>query len=515
MAPGVSSCQFQDLPPSISFSGSGFMATYQLGVAQCLLNHAPWLLRTAPFVLGASAGSLVAAAVVCDMSLTQVRDEMLYFAKHMKAFTLGPLNPSINVFHWLEGILRKHLPSDAHKLANGRLVVAMTRMTDGKHAVMSEFQSKDEVVQALLCSCFVPGYCGMQPPSFKGVHYVDGGFTSMQPIMTAPSSHTLTICPFSGEIDICPRDTASKWDMVVSGTALKANMANSFRIINALYPMALETLEQAYHSGYKDAIHFLQNSDLAFHLMMQKASPGPQNYYLNKKWMELETTLEEDEEEEIKEEEESAALTASTDSRRLQTRDSTEDKSALKMNERAATEPAPHADMIQNVLLCNLLSYLSMFGFPMTVLSYLLLPLTMPLFYILQNRHRLQLWSAETPVLLFWLWHSLRQFTVFFTTIVICTIKKNVTERIMPAILLLQWLNVQAEFEGPGEKSQGRWYSTLHPLFSSAFHSPSSHSLSSDEPNKSNLLSHLDHEEDVSGRGSAHRRFPRYDSIMG
>lgn len=68
MAPGVSSCHYREVPPSISFSGSGFMATYQLGVAQCFLNYAPWILHTAPCVLGASAGSLVAAAVVCEIS---------------------------------------------------------------------------------------------------------------------------------------------------------------------------------------------------------------------------------------------------------------------------------------------------------------------------------------------------------------------------------------------------------------------------------------------------------------
>lgn len=71
MAPGVSSCHYREVPPSISFSGSGFMATYQLGVAQCFQNYAPWILRTAPSVLGASAGSLVAAAVVCEMSLSK------------------------------------------------------------------------------------------------------------------------------------------------------------------------------------------------------------------------------------------------------------------------------------------------------------------------------------------------------------------------------------------------------------------------------------------------------------
>lgn len=76
-----------------------------------------------------------------------IRDEMLHFAKQVKAFTLGPFNPSINVFHWLELILHKHLPSDAHQLASGRLAVAMTRLTDSKLIIMSDFHSKEDVVQ--------------------------------------------------------------------------------------------------------------------------------------------------------------------------------------------------------------------------------------------------------------------------------------------------------------------------------------------------------------------------------
>ncbi|XP_068589365.1 omega-hydroxyceramide transacylase isoform X2 [Cebidichthys violaceus] len=275
MAPGVSSCHYREVPRSVSFSGSGFLATYQLGVAQCFLTYAPWILSTAPCVLGASAGSLVAAAVVCGMSMITIRDEMLYFVKQMKAFTFGPFNPSINVFHWLEHILYKHLPSDAHQLANGRLSVSMTRLSDGKHIVASEFQSKEDVVQALLCSCFVPVYCGMLPPTFKGEYYVDGGFSKMQPVYAVPYSQTLTVSPFSGEIDICPSDTPCMWDMVVSGSTLKGNKANSIRILNALYPMALETLEQAYHNGYKDAIHFLLCNDVVSYLMIQKEPQGP------------------------------------------------------------------------------------------------------------------------------------------------------------------------------------------------------------------------------------------------
>lgn len=82
MAPGVSSCHYREVPPSISFSGSGFMSTYQLGVAQCFLTYTPWILRTAPHVLGASAGSLVAAAVVCEISPSeyfQFRNVLLFY----------------------------------------------------------------------------------------------------------------------------------------------------------------------------------------------------------------------------------------------------------------------------------------------------------------------------------------------------------------------------------------------------------------------------------------------------
>uniref|UniRef100_A0A3Q1HUF4 PNPLA domain-containing protein n=1 Tax=Acanthochromis polyacanthus TaxID=80966 RepID=A0A3Q1HUF4_9TELE len=260
MAPGVSSCHYQENPRSISFSGSGFLATYQLGVAQCFLNHAPWILHNAPSVLGASAGSLVAAAVVLSFVLN-----LPLWDKIVKASTLGPLNPSVNLFHCLECIVNKYLPHDAHQLTGGRLAIAMTRLTDGKHVVMTEFHSKEDIVQALLCSCYVPGYCGFLPPSFKGVRYLDGAFTGMQPVLTVSPCNTLTVCPFSGETDICPTDTPCMWDVVTSGSVLKGNMANSLRVINALFPVTVEALEQAFHGGYKDGVNFLLSSGGKLH----------------------------------------------------------------------------------------------------------------------------------------------------------------------------------------------------------------------------------------------------------
>ncbi|CAJ1085113.1 patatin-like phospholipase domain-containing protein 2 [Xyrichtys novacula] len=438
MAPGVSSCHYREVPPSLSFSGSGFLATYQLGVAQCFLNYAPWILSSAPSVLGASAGSLVAAAVVCEMSPVTIRDEVLNFAKQMKAFTLGPLNPSINVLQWLECVLNKYLPADAHQLANGRLAVAVTRMADSKLTIMSEFQSREDVVQALLCSCFVPGYCGLLPPSFKGVYYVDGGFRSMQPTMPVPCSSTLTVSPFSGESDICPLDSPSMWDMVVSGTTLKGNMANSFRIINALYPMALETLAEAFHSGYKDAFYFLENNNLAQHMIFNKVSQnGPIYYNQNIDSMDLEVKGEQ--EEEMKEGRETT--TQRCTEKGYMRSISTEIESP---KDQPTKRPTLRFEIMRHVALTNVMSYLSMFGLPAKILSHLLLPLMVSFYAVVQSRKRLEVLVRQAPESLFWVWHAVRHFTLFFYEIVVYSLKKNVRDRVMPTILLFQWLKIRA-----------------------------------------------------------------------
>ncbi|XP_072304672.1 patatin-like phospholipase domain-containing protein 4 [Eucyclogobius newberryi] len=425
MAPGITNCQFRETPVPISFSGSGFMATYQLGVAQCLLNYAPWILKTAPCVFGASAGSLVAAAVVCEIDFVCIRDEMLHFAKQVKAFRLGPFNPSINVFHWLEHLLQKYVSDDAHKLACGRLAVAMTRLEDGKHIVITEYHSKEDIVQALLCSCFVPGYCGMTPPSFKGMCYLDGGFTGMQPVH--PQCPTLTVSPFSGDMDICPADAPCLWEMVVAGTALKANGANCGRVINALYPVTLESLEEAFDSGYNDAILFLLRNELApslnvshekTHLKTTKRdAAGDQNN-----------------------------LTNFTDSTMTQATGSKDDP-IRKLS-------AMPLDFLENVLLRNIMTNETMVRVSEKLFTFLLLPLLLVVFTGAQSWNRLQFWLRDSPRWMFWIWAGFRHFTGFFYDICISTIRKNIYERVKNIMMLLMWLNVYVEMEGPPRAGQ-------------------------------------------------------------
>jgi len=92
-------------------------------------------------------------------------------------------------------------------LCSGRLFISATRARDYANVVISEFDSRDELIQAILCSCFIPFYCGRTPPTYRGEHYIDGGFSDNQPGKWEPG--TVTVSPFSGESDICPSDEDS------------------------------------------------------------------------------------------------------------------------------------------------------------------------------------------------------------------------------------------------------------------------------------------------------------------
>lgn len=84
-------------PFSLSFSGSGFLALYQVGVVQSLLELAPELLKSACKVYGSSAGSLIAAAVVCGISLDDLKEFFFATAKEARKTILGPLSPKCSL----------------------------------------------------------------------------------------------------------------------------------------------------------------------------------------------------------------------------------------------------------------------------------------------------------------------------------------------------------------------------------------------------------------------------------
>ncbi|XP_054399746.2 1-acylglycerol-3-phosphate O-acyltransferase PNPLA3 isoform X3 [Pongo abelii] len=154
---------------SLSFAGCGFLGFYHVGATRCLSEHAPHLLRDARMLFGASAGALHCVGVLSGIPLEQTLQVLSDLVRKARSRNIGIFHPSFNLTKFLRQGLYKYLPANVHQLISGKICISLTRVSDGKNVLVSDFRSKDEVVDALICSCFIPFYSGLIPPSFRGV----------------------------------------------------------------------------------------------------------------------------------------------------------------------------------------------------------------------------------------------------------------------------------------------------------------------------------------------------------
>ncbi|GFN93917.1 ribonuclease hi [Plakobranchus ocellatus] len=108
---------------------------------------------------------------------------------------------------------------------------------------------------------------------------LDGGFSDNIPCF---DSNTITVCPFAGESDICPRDlTAIDMNIDLGHTSFHVSDDNIFRLNHALTPMEPEMLLSLCEEGYNECLRFLHRKDLLSckqHLMTRAAiSSSPCN----------------------------------------------------------------------------------------------------------------------------------------------------------------------------------------------------------------------------------------------
>ena len=78
---------------------------------------------------------------------------MLDVALKARARALGPLHPSFNIVHHLKEGLQRFLPDNAHEICSGRLHVSLTRVSDRKNVLVSQFDSREDLIQVCVCVC--------------------------------------------------------------------------------------------------------------------------------------------------------------------------------------------------------------------------------------------------------------------------------------------------------------------------------------------------------------------------
>ncbi|XP_020620664.1 patatin-like phospholipase domain-containing protein 2 [Orbicella faveolata] len=243
---------------NLTFSGCGFLGIYHLGVVSCLKENAPALLKRVKCYGGASAGSFAAIALLLDLNVSDSAEFVIRLAKRANSLTLGPLHPSFNVVRTLRRSFERILPDNAHELASGRLHLSLTRVSDLKNVIVSEFFSKEDLVEALIASSYVPFYSGILPAKFRGKYYVDGGISDNLP-QHFKEGDTITVSPFSGESDICPNDSSSNdVHIELRNTSMQFTLQNLYRCSRAFFPPQPEVLFDMCRHGYRDTLRFLK-----------------------------------------------------------------------------------------------------------------------------------------------------------------------------------------------------------------------------------------------------------------
>ncbi|XP_038612402.1 1-acylglycerol-3-phosphate O-acyltransferase PNPLA3 isoform X2 [Tachyglossus aculeatus] len=266
-----------------SFVGCGFLSFYYIGVLTCLNERAPHLLLGARKFCGSSSGALCCAVHLSQIPLELLCEIFMDLVRSARRRNIGVLHPSFNPYRFLKKKLGQHLPANVHQLVSGKLCVSLTRVPDWKNVLVSQFHSKQDVIdqpplqgrdrtqpatflcpplpQALLCSTFIPIYCGLIPPSFQGEHYVDGGLSNNMPILDVGT--TVTVSPFFGETDICPKIQSTNFFYVdITHLNYHLSLGNVYLFTRTLFPPDQKELGELCHRGYLDTFRFLEIAGL-------------------------------------------------------------------------------------------------------------------------------------------------------------------------------------------------------------------------------------------------------------
>ncbi|XP_068334157.1 uncharacterized protein [Pyrus communis] len=227
--------------PGFSFSAAGLLFPYHLGAAKFLIQNG-YIKETTPLA-GSSAGAIVCAVVASGASMEEALLATKILAEDCRnrgtAFRLGAV---------LRDVLQKFLPDDAHIKSNGRVRVAVTQLLwRPRGLLVDQFDSKEDLIDAVFTSSFIPGYLAPRPATmFRNRLCIDGGLTLFMPPTSA--TQTVRVCAFPasrlgffGEIGISPDCNPD-------------NRATPRQLFNwALEPAEDDVLDRLFELGYKDA----------------------------------------------------------------------------------------------------------------------------------------------------------------------------------------------------------------------------------------------------------------------
>lgn len=165
---------------------------WQLGAVTALQEAIPF---EGVQLSGASAGALTAALAACNVDLRASVDLAYKLAVEAELFTrpqglAGVWGPIIR--RWLHELL----PANAADLCRGRVHIYMLQVwpQPGQRPPVSDFATKEELIDALLASVHIPFFLDGKPWSkFRGARCVDGSIAAPRDVVDLTKSGLLDV----------------------------------------------------------------------------------------------------------------------------------------------------------------------------------------------------------------------------------------------------------------------------------------------------------------------------------
>jgi len=192
---------------------------------------------------GSSAGSLTAMALAAGVPMARALELSIQMAQGLRPGLLG----AFGMKDPLRGLLEELLPPDIHRRASGRVHVGVVWLADPDYRweLVSDFTSRDDVIEALLTSCHVPFWFdgGNLSTRFRGRAAVDGGLSPN--FMPAPPG-----CERAVRVSCIPNFPTAD---IAPGAFAPAGFSVPQAVQFALTKQPPETMRALYAQGGSDA----------------------------------------------------------------------------------------------------------------------------------------------------------------------------------------------------------------------------------------------------------------------
>ena len=222
---------------SISFCGGGFKGLYQLGVYNGLKSLNPKLTKELHYI-GVSIGAFSAAMCCCDVDINNKLMPLLI--NLTDDFRDNFYENVTTLSKRLRTICEECLPENAHEIASKRCHILILYITPNglKKEVISKFNSKEDLINCILASEYIPGWSDCKIFKFRGNFCIDAAILDNYPIL---DENTVRVS-FNNSGNIYPETDYDKE-------------------MSTYVPPDLRTIQKMLLSGKKDSIFYLNSDD--------------------------------------------------------------------------------------------------------------------------------------------------------------------------------------------------------------------------------------------------------------